>query len=409
MCPVFVEVKTEGMVARGRIALAEALLRGDMADTAKMRQYLYGCLKCLRCADGCPSAVRFDLIISAARAKLGKRVGLPWFAGLSMRLVTPRRRLFDLSVKAVSAFQKVLPRRAQGKVRHLPMMFFDGRNIPEVARRSVLNSFADYYGSKDAQRKVALFLGCLVNYAYPEVAEAMIKVLTHLGFGVYVPKGQGCCGTPAMSLGDEALARRLAEANAVAFRGLGVEAIICGCASGGATLKKEYPALLADAGDGCATATDGKTKAGDACVAPTGDRMPLGAQVYDFSEFVAPLIKDMPRRAIAISWHDPCHLKFVQKIDRQPREILKKVADYKEFEGADYCCGMGGVFSAFFPELSARIAARKTDALKNAADTLATGCAGCMMQLRDRVTAAGGKTEVVHIAQIIAKAIEEKK
>jgi glycolate oxidase iron-sulfur subunit len=383
VCPVFIEVKSEGMVARGRIALAEALLKGDVPDSKKLRQYLYGCLKCLRCADGCPSAVRFDLIISEARSKLADRASLPWLTRLSMRIVTPRRWLFDVSVKAVSLFQKILPRRAEGRIRHLPMMFFDGRGMPEVARKSVLNSFDGYYGAPDAERKVALFLGCLVNYAYPDVAMAMVKVFNHYGIGVHIPKGQACCGTPAMSLGDRELATKLAQANADAFRGLGVEAIICGCASGGATLKKEYPELL-------------------------GGEMPLGAPVYDFSEFAAPLVSDVAVKLTEkVSWHDPCHLKFVQKIDREPREILAKAADFRDFEGADYCCGMGGVFSAFYPELSMKIAARKTAAVDGAGcETLATGCSGCMLQLGDRLSAKGSKVRVLHIAEVLAKALE---
>jgi len=189
VCPVFIETKTEGMVARGRVSLAEALFAGDISGTAKMRRYLWGCLKCLRCADGCPAAVDFGAIIGEARRRLGKRVGMPWMARVGMRLVTPRRRLFDFSVRAMALAEKVLPRRARGKVRHLPFMFFDGRGMPEIAHRSVLTSFDEYYGPKDAARKVALFLGCLVNYAYPELALAMIKVLNHYGVGCTSPRG----------------------------------------------------------------------------------------------------------------------------------------------------------------------------------------------------------------------------
>lgn len=382
VCPVFVEVKSEGMVARGRIALAEALLNGEISDTAKMRRYLWGCLKCLRCVEGCPSAVKFDVIISEVRRKLGRRVGLPWMTRLSTRLITPRRWLFDIVVKAAAVFEKILPRRAEGKVRHLPLMLFDGRGMPEIAAKSVLKSFEEYRGDEKAERKVALFLGCLVNYAYPEVAEAMVEVLNHFGIGVWIPKGQVCCGTPALSLGDEKLARSLAAKNASAFKGGDFEAVICGCASGGATLKGEYPHLL-------------------------GGEDPLGVPVYDFSEFVAPLMGDLHARVAGkVAWHDPCHLKFVQKIENEPREILSAVSDYEDFEGADYCCGMGGVFSAFFHDLSMQIAARKADAIEKAGpDVLATGCSGCILQIRDRLSARGDDIAIKHIAEVLLEAI----
>ena len=218
VCPVFIETKTEGMVARGRISLAEAYLKGGIRDTAKLRRYIYGCLKCMRCADGCPSGVRFDKIIAAARHELGGKAGIPWLARLGMRAMLARRWAFDLAVRAAAVAEKVLPRRA-GKMRHLPLIFGDGRGLPEIAPKSVLNSFDDYYGPKDAERKVALFLGCLVNYAYPEIARAIVKVLNATGAGVYIPKGQVCCGAPPASLGDDALVAKLARTNAEAFRG----------------------------------------------------------------------------------------------------------------------------------------------------------------------------------------------
>jgi glycolate oxidase iron-sulfur subunit len=386
VCPVFLETKSEGMVARGRISLAEAFAAGEIQDSAKLRQYLWGCLKCLRCADACPSGVKFDKIISEMRRRVGARAGLPWMARFSMRLISTRRRLFNFLVRIASLGQRLLPRRREGKVRHLPLMLFDGRGMPEIAPKSVLGSFADYYGAPRAEKKVALFVGCLINYAYPEVAEAMVKVLNHFRVGVFIPKRQVCCGTPALSLGDEELAVRLARMNVEAFRGLGVDAIICGCASGGATLKGEYPELLSA-------------------------KLPFGAPVMDFSEFVAPLVEGVGGHFDdTVAWHDPCHLKYVQKISKEPRQILSQVADFEDFDGADYCCGMGGVFSVFFPELSMKIAARKVDAIEKAApDVLATGCAGCMLQLRDRLAAKESSVRVMHIAEVIAAAIENER
>ena len=383
VCPVFIETKTEGMVARGRISLAEALLAGQVESSAKMRRYLWGCLKCLRCADACPASVDFGAIIGEVRRLLGKRVGLPWFARFSMRVMLTRRWLYDLAVRAAALGQKVLPKRRVGKIRHLPLMFGDERGMPELARESVLNSFADYYGPGDAERRVALFLGCLVNYAYPEIAAAMIRVLNATGAGVYVPKGQVCCGAPAASLGDDDLVRVLAERNQAAFAGLPIEAIIVGCASGGATLKKDYPTV-------------------------TGGTNPLGAPVFDFSEYVARHLDRLGGRFEGrVVWHDPCHLKFVQKITREPREILSHLGDYRDFEGADYCCGMGGVFSAFFPDLSIKIASRKAGAIaETKADAVVTGCSGCILQLRDRLSAEGSNMRVVHIAEAIAEAID---
>lgn len=385
VCPVFFETKAEGMVARGRVNLAEEILAGHISDTAKARRYLYGCLKCLRCAEGCPSGVRFDIIIGEMRSRVGGRVGMPWLTRAATRMMLARRGVLDFAVRAMSLFQHLLPRRREGKMRHLPLMFMDSRNIPDVSGRSVLASFADYYGPADAKRKVAIFTGCLINYAYPEIARAMLKVFNHLGVGVYIPKGQMCCGAPSDSLGDHEMALRLAEMNARAFGALDVEAVVVACASGGAMLKKTYPELL-------------------------GRDKPLGAPVVDFSEYVARHADEIEGRfGGRLSWHDPCHLKFVQGIAAEPRRVLARVGEFADFEGADYCCGMGGVFSAFFPGLSMKIAARKTAAIRAAApETLVTGCPGCMMQMRDRLAEAQSPVRVMHIAEVLAAAIAGK-
>jgi glycolate oxidase iron-sulfur subunit len=67
---------------------------------------------------------------------------------------------------------------------------------------------------------------------------------------------------------------------------------------------------------------------------------------------------------------------------------------------------MGGVFSAFFPDLSMKIAARKTGAIRETApDAVVTGCSGCILQLRDRLSAEGSSARVMHIAEAIAEAI----
>ena len=39
---------------------------------------------------------------------------------------------------------------------------------------------------------------------------------------------------------------------------------------------------------------------------------------------------------------------------------------------------------------------------------MATGCAGCMLQLRDRLAAKGSGVRVMHIAEVIAAAIENE-
>jgi glycolate oxidase iron-sulfur subunit len=161
-------------------------------------------------------------------------------------------------------------------MRHLPLFFAGRRWVPSLAGRSALKRLenlrnveqgnyvdrpgrpaglkAGYAGPADRQipypeLRVALFLGCLINYVYPEIAEATVNVLGRLGVEVVIPQGQVCCGTPVLSFGDEQAARRLATMNTEALLGSGADHIVTACASCGRTLKSDYGTLVPKQGE----------------------------------------------------------------------------------------------------------------------------------------------------------------
>ncbi len=49
------------------------------------------------------------------------------------------------------------------------------------------------------EMKVSLFTTCLVDSLFPNVAEAMVKILDRYGVEVDFPEGQTCCGQPAFN------------------------------------------------------------------------------------------------------------------------------------------------------------------------------------------------------------------
>jgi L-lactate dehydrogenase complex protein LldE len=50
-------------------------------------------------------------------------------------------------------------------------------------------------------KQITLFVQCLVDTMYPEVAEAMVTVFSRLGIGIDCPREQTCCGQPAFNSG----------------------------------------------------------------------------------------------------------------------------------------------------------------------------------------------------------------
>ncbi|WP_207918009.1 (Fe-S)-binding protein [Sodalis ligni] len=139
------------------------------------------------------------------------------------------------------------------------------------------------------------------------------------------------------------------------------------------------------------------------------------SRTYDISTLLTDVIGyRIPRGQVGavITYHDPCHLKKVMKVSREPREILKNIPGviFKEMARADACCGSGGSYVLTHFKTSVAIAERKiNDVNQTAADTITTGCPACMMQLSDNVHRFGRRQKVRHYISILAESYRKEK
>ncbi|MDD2904639.1 MAG: (Fe-S)-binding protein, partial [Syntrophales bacterium] len=116
--------------------------------------------------------------------------------------------------------------------------------------------------------------------------------------------------------------------------------------------------------------------------------------------------KKSGKEKVAITYHDPCHLKKSLGVAGQPRALIRANGRYelKEMAEADWCCGCGGSFNLQQYEISAAIGRRKRDhVLKSGAQIVATGCPACMLQLTDMLSQAGARVQVKHAVEIYAE------
>ncbi len=383
VCPVFIETGNESMVARGRISLADALRNGEIFHTELLRDYLLSCKKCLRCSSICPSGVDYDFIIQTMLDDLANHLGIWLIPRIIFRLFLTRRWLFNLILKTAITFQQLIPLKRQGTMRHLPFMFMGGRWIPPLAKKSVLNKYRNTKKVKHPKMRVGFYVGCLINYVYTDIADAVIEVLNHFGTEVVIPRKQLCCGIPARSLGDAKTARRLAETNITVFEKANVDFIITACATCGRTLKRDYHRIL---GDHSLKFTD---------------------KVYDISEFIEKYFPYATKPLnTKITYHDPCHLYWGQNISKQPRDILRRSAEFQEMENPERCCGGGGVFNLLHYDLSLKIGEYKATAIEQSgAEMVATGCPGCRLQIEDLLAARGSEIKCTHTIQILRDAL----
>ena len=239
-----------------------------------------------------------------------------------------------------------------------------------------------------SQKTVTLFIQCLVDTIYPEVAEAMVNVFYKLGIPLTCPTDQTCCGQPAFNSGYRRQARVAAKHFIEVFEDS--EIIVCPSGSCVNMVRHHYAELFQD----------------DSQWLRRAQR--LANRIYEFSEYLVDVVEveDLGARFDGkLTYHDSCHLLRGIGVEQQPRKLLRRIAgaDFIEMRNSDYCCGFGGAFSIKYPDISN---AMVTDKVQNIIDTGAdavVGCdMGCLMNIQGKLSRLGSPIKVMHLAQILA-------
>ena len=168
------------------------------------------CIQCGACKDVCPGMIDIPGLILELRRRLVQEQGVPLLLK-SIYTVVNNRSLFHGMLRAASVAGKPF---TSGKfIRHLPLFLADltdGRSLPAIAAVPFRDRFKKI--AQPTQReKVVFFAGCLIDFAYPEMGEALITTLNKAGIEVLFPEGQTCCGAPARYSG----VYEVAEQNAI--------------------------------------------------------------------------------------------------------------------------------------------------------------------------------------------------
>ncbi len=237
-------------------------------------------------------------------------------------------------------------------------------------------------------RTVTVFVQCLVDAVYPEVAESMVRVLERIGLNVVCPVEQTCCGQSAFNTGYRRDAAAAARHFVEVFEN--AEAVVCPSGSCVDMVRHHYRDLFDD----------------DPHWRARAER--IGRRTFEFTEFLVDElgILDLESRFDGrVTYHDSCHLLRGLGVKEQPRRLLARVRGLTlvEMKHSDRCCGFGGTFAVKYPDISAAMAEQKVqNILESGADTV-TGCdTGCLMNIEGIVHRRGLPLRVLHIAQILA-------
>jgi len=376
VCPVFEEIRNETVTPRAKVFLAHMLAGGEVKADAEASFNLSQCLLCRACSRECPSAVPVHEIVTAARSLTSRKVPNP-VQKIVFKDIWTRPALLNLSAGVV--------RRCQGlgildlgiSLKLLPRSFsLPGRLSPRPAR-ALISQLTKAQGR--AKMRLGYFLGCSTNFLYPEIALGTVEVLSQLGCDVIMPRELKCCGLPQLETGELNAARSLAAANSESFKRLGIEVVVTDCASCAATIKES----------------------------PEFERI----RVMDLSELLVELLSGQntgfTRIQKPVTYHDPCHQAKALGITSSPRELLRLICDdYREMPGASKCCGGGGTFALNHYDISMGILNKKVASIKETgAETVATSCPTCIMQLRHGLLKHSCKTEVAHPVQLLAQCL----
>ena len=207
--------------------------------------------------------------------------------------------------------------------------------------------------------------GCMTKFVLRDLGKRYEELLRKAGTDFIKLKDlEVCCGSPALNGGYAEDFKILAENNLKVFREHGVKRIITSCPACLRVFTQEYPKILKDWDIDVEHATQALLRA------VKEGRLKPG------------------KKALTVTYHDPCHLGRYCKIYQEPRELLKSMGiTVKEMELSKeqaFCCGGGGGVKANFPELANSIAGERMEqAKKTGARTLVTCCPMCCSHLKD--------------------------
>jgi L-lactate dehydrogenase complex protein LldE len=241
--------------------------------------------------------------------------------------------------------------------------------------------------------KVSIFITCLVDNVFPNVGEAMARILNRLGVHVDVPLAQTCCGQPAFNSGYTDEARAVARTLLDAFADADYVVSPSGSCSG--MIRHYYPYLLRD---------DPKTAA---------EAERLVHKTFEFTQFLVNVlgVRDVGARfPHRVTYHPSCHGARLLGVQDEPLALLQSVRDIDlvELPYATDCCGFGGTFSVKMPDISAAMVSEKTKhVLETEAEVLVGTDMGCLMNIDGRLRREGKPVRVMHVAELLYEGIKQ--
>lgn len=240
--------------------------------------------------------------------------------------------------------------------------------------------------------KIGLFIPCYIDQFYPQVGIATLELLQKLGLDVYYPLKQTCCGQPLANSGAEQEAIKTYHNFINNFKEF--DYVVSPSGSCVYHVRKHYDILE-----------------------QTDEVKKVRANTYELCEFLVDIlgVEDLKIRfPHKVGVHQSCHGLRGLKLGK-PSELVAtnyskvhKLLEKAEgieiitLDREDECCGFGGTFSIFEPDVSVKMGnARIRDHEKNGAEIITATDMSCLMHLEGIIRRQGKNIKVKHIVEIL--------
>lgn len=242
--------------------------------------------------------------------------------------------------------------------------------------------------------RIGLFIACYNDALFPEVGQAVVRLLRRLGHEVEFPAEQTCCGQMHFNSGYQDACIPLVERFVDAFAGYDVVVTPSGsCAS----MVRRYHPLVA------ALAAKGGSETGLAERAAA-----FSPRVLELSEFLVDVlgVTDVGARfPHTVAFHPTCHSTRLLGVGDRPTRLLAAVEGLTlmDLPRSEACCGFGGTFAVKNADTSVAMGHDKVDdVVGSGAEVLTAGDTSCLIHIGGLLSRQRSPVRVMHLAEILA-------
>jgi L-lactate dehydrogenase complex protein LldE len=240
--------------------------------------------------------------------------------------------------------------------------------------------------------RIGLFIPCYIDTFYPRVGVATLQLLEKLGQEVIYPQRQTCCGQPLANSGSEQEARDCYLHFVREFGGF--DYIVCPSGSCTFHVRQHFD-----------------------IIPQTEDVKHIRETTFELCEFLTDILQvddlkiKFPHR---VGIHQSCHglrgLKLASASElietrySKVRRLLEKAEGIRliPLDRNDECCGFGGTFSIFEPDVSVKMGRdRIADHERHGAEYITSYDQSCLMHLEGIIRRQGKPIKVIHVAEIL--------